>query len=453
VTELRHGLNDLLLRWGALRRAPFLFLALSFLTATATAQIQWSEADMRRSRQETAACEMLSTAPLSSNALVVVVREAGHQLMLLDAESLSALERCHLPHALQGTPLRSPDGRYLYAAAADGWALRLDLQNLTQVLHTRTGVQLQGLALSTDGRWLLAGHTEPHSLVLLDAQLQPVRVYETVARTGGTSSAVSGLWNSAARQSFVVAFQDLPEIWELSYNPAADPIYEGLVHDYRMGEAIASAGFLGVRRTPLQHALHIFLPDTTLRHVLAAAPQGKAIPGEAAMTSLEVINMDIRRRIASREIPGRPLGDSGVAFTAQEHEWLAFATLAEGRLVLMDATTWQVHPELLPSVRGVAAVRTHPGAPQLWLSPADSGQPSGTVVLIDKADFRVTPLLREQDASWTSVSFSAGGQRAVLAVRGAKGNVRLVDTRTLQELKRVALPHVEAVFALDGPRR
>lgn len=387
---------------------------------------------------------------MSSSDLVLVVREAGHQLEVLDAGSLSPLGRCRLPQALQGAPIRSPDGRYLYGAAADGWALRLDLQNFTHVLHTRTAVKLQSLALSSDGRWLLAGPTQPPNLMLLDAQLQPVRSYHTAARAGGASSAVSGIWNSAARQRFVVAFQDLPEIWELSYDPAAEPIYDGLVHDYRMGEAIASAGFLGVRRTPLQQPLHVFLTDTTARHVLAV-PQRKGMAAEVAVTGVDVINMDIRRRITSREVPGRPLQDSGVAFAAQQREWLAFATQAEGRLVLMDATTWQVHAELLPSVRGVATVRTHPGAPQLWLSPADTGQPSDAVVLVDKADFRVTALLREQSASWTSVSFSAGGRRAVLAARGAQGSVRLVDTQTLQELQRLALPHVEAVFALDGP--
>jgi hypothetical protein len=105
------------------------------------------------------------------------------------------------------------------------------------------------------------------------------------------------------------------------------------------------------------------------------------------------------------------------------------------------------------TVRGVATVRTHPGAPQLWLSPAGSAQSSGTIVLIDKADFRVSALPREQGVSWTNVSFSAGGQRAVLAARGAQGSVRLVDTHTLLELRRVTLPHVETVFALDGPSR
>jgi hypothetical protein len=53
------------------------------------------------------------------------------------------------------------------------------------------------------------------------------------------------------RRSFVVAWSPLDELWEISLDPAAEPIYDGLVHHYRMGEAIATAGYLGVRRIPL----------------------------------------------------------------------------------------------------------------------------------------------------------------------------------------------------------
>ncbi len=38
------------------------------------------------------------------------------------------------------------------------------------------------------------------------------------------------------RQIFIVALKDLKEIWELSYDPDADPIYGSFVHNYREGE-------------------------------------------------------------------------------------------------------------------------------------------------------------------------------------------------------------------------
>ena len=38
--------------------------------------------------------------------------------------------------------------------------------------------------------------------------------------------------------------KDIPEIWEISYDPDAKPIFDGYVHDYKMGEGVALAGYL-----------------------------------------------------------------------------------------------------------------------------------------------------------------------------------------------------------------
>ncbi len=439
-------------RWGALRWAPFLFSILLCSPWVASAQDAGRDTGRPHPRLETPACAASGNGATSlvSSHLVLAVRDAGRELLLLDGTTLAVLGRCQLPHALEGTPVRSPQGRYIYAAAAGGWVLRLDLQHFGPVLGTRTGLALSGLVLSADGHWLLAGHAQPHRLMLLDAQLNVVRSYRTSALTGGADSAVSGLWLSQARKSFVVAFDTLPELWELSYDPAAEPIHDGLVHDYRMGEAIATAGFLGVRRTPLPHPLRVVLADAPLRHLLAIAPPDS--PGQDARsgTEVEIINLDIRRRITTRALAGCPMAWAGAAFTSGAHPWLALPTGTEGRVVLIETRGWTLHPESLASLRGVDAVRSHPATPQLWLH-ATEAAPSDTLVLVNKDDWRVITTLREPGQRWLPVSFAAGGRQAVLATHAAQGGIRLLDTRTLRELRRVPLAQVEAVFALDGP--
>ncbi len=429
-----------------------MFSVLLFSPWAANAQDAGRDTDKQHPRLETPACTASGNGAtaLASTHLVLAIRDAGHELLLLDGTTLVVLGRCQLPHALEGTPVRSPQGRYIYAAAAGGWVLRLDLQHVGPVLGTRTGLALSGLVLSVDGRWLLAGHAQPHSLVLLDAGLNIVRSYRTSALTGGADSAVSGVWLAQARRSFVVAFDTLPELWELSYDPAAEPIHDGLVHDYRMGEAIATAGFLGVRRIPLPHPLRVVLTDAPLRHLLAIETPGP--PGQDARsgTELEIINLDIRRRITTRTLAGYPMAGAGVAFTSGTQPWLALPTGPEGRVVLIETRGWTLHPESLATLRGVDAVRSHPAIPQLWLH-ATEAAPSDTLVLVDKDDWRVIATLREAGRRWLPVSFAAGGQQAVLAAQGAQGEIRLLDTRTLRELRRVTLAQVEAVFALDGP--
>lgn len=53
-------------------------------------------------------------------------------MLVLDAATLATLGRCRPPQAL-----RSPDGRFVFAAAADGWVLRLDLQQFGALQRTR----------------------------------------------------------------------------------------------------------------------------------------------------------------------------------------------------------------------------------------------------------------------------------------------------------------------------
>lgn len=413
----------------------------------ARAQTAWSDDAIRDSRRELAACVRGTDTSLATTDLILALRDGGQELLLLDSATLLTRARCHLPQPLEGTPLRAADGRALYLPAAQGWVMHLDLAHPQTLVAVRTGHALRGLALSADGRWLLAGHARPHSLVLLDARLQLARSYRTATLAGGADSAVSGVWHSEVRRSFMVAFESLPEWWELSYHPAAEPIHDGLVHDYRMAEAIATPGFLGVRRIPLEQPLAVVLADAPLRHLLGVAARP---PATEAPADVEVVNMDIRRRITTHALPGQPLPWAGIAFMSGAAPWLALPVLPDGRVVLMEGSGWQLHPGLLASLRGVSAVRSHQAAAQLWLH-ATHAAPSDTLWLVDKQDFHLVATLRETDRSWNTVGFSGGGRVAVLSSRGAQGEIRLLDSRTLRELRRMPLAQVEAVFALDGP--
>ena len=84
--------------------------------------------------------------------------------------------------------------------------------------------------------------------------------------------AVAGVFDAPPRRSFVVVFDSLPELWEISYDPQAEPIYQGLVHDYRLREGIAEPGFLNARRTRLDAPLRDPGFDSSHAFVIARAP-------------------------------------------------------------------------------------------------------------------------------------------------------------------------------------
>ncbi len=106
----------------------------------------------------------------------------------------------------------------------------------------------------------------------------------------GMSSRVARVLDAPPRRSFIALLVDIPETWELSYDPNAEPVYDGLVHDFRLGEGIAARGPLAVRRIVLDEPLTdaTFTPDFS--QYTAPARDG----------SVHVVNLHVRRRIEIR---------------------------------------------------------------------------------------------------------------------------------------------------------
>lgn len=107
-------------------------------------------------------------------------------------------------------------------------------------------------ATSSDGAWRLQAAEPPAGLTLFDAAGAVVRRYATTTLDGRASSRVSAIRDNPRRRSFVLALPEIAEVWEIPYDAKAEPIYDGLVHDWRLGEGIATPGRFGVRRTRLE---------------------------------------------------------------------------------------------------------------------------------------------------------------------------------------------------------
>ena len=160
---------------------------------------------------------------------------------------------------------------------------------------TALGVVAAPEAVSIDGRWRVVG--EGAQVVVLDGA-EPVRTLPARSLYGAESAAVRQVHYLPARSSFVIAFQaPMREVWELSVDPGAAPVFDGMVHDHRMGEVIAAPGFLGVRRTPLDWPVDALVADATGGPFVLVRDPGAWL----------LINLDVRRAIA--RYPQRLQGD------------------------------------------------------------------------------------------------------------------------------------------------
>lgn len=154
--------------------------------------------------------------------------------------------------------------------------------------------------VSADGRWRFAA--EPGALAVFDATTgRRERTLPARGLDGSGPDTVAALHVLPARRSVLVVFDTLTELWEVSTHPQAEPLYDGFVHDYKMGEGIAIPGFLNPRRIKL---------DAPLRDLVFDASQGWLIgraPDRADRHAvLQVWQLDVRRRIAEHLLDGDP---------------------------------------------------------------------------------------------------------------------------------------------------
>lgn len=396
----------------------------------------WSEARIRASRIEIAGAAALPARPAwkADPLNVFLVVEGGdHHVSVIDGDRFELIHRFASRFALHGGPKFSPDGRFVYFGSRDGWITKYDLWNLAVVAEVRAGLNMRNVAVSGDGRWVMAANYLPHTLALFDADLKLQRVYDAATLDGKASSRVSAVYDAQPRRSFVVALKDIPELWEISYDPQAEPIHDGLVHDYRMGEGTPKPGFLGVRRTPLSEPLDDFFFDQDYRHVLGATrPKSDGSP------SAQVVNLDIRRRIADLPLAGMPHLGSGITFAWNGSTVLASPNLKDGVVQVIDMKTWKTVKSIATPGPGFF-MRSHENSRYAWVDSMMSPTAKDTLTVIDKRTLEPVAQVREPGRTLAHIEFTRDGRHALASVWEMDGAIVVYDATTLKEVKRLPM--------------
>jgi mono/diheme cytochrome c family protein/DNA-binding beta-propeller fold protein YncE len=398
----------------------------------------WSDADIRASRTAPLPEKPLANKPVwqaDPMNVFLVVEGGDHHVSVLDGDRFEVIHRFASRYALHGGPKFSPDGRYVFFGSRDGWITKYDLWNLAVVAEVRAGLNMRNVAVSGDGRWVMAANYLPRTVVLFDADLQLVKRYDATTLDGKTASRASAVYDAAPRKSFVVALKDIPEAWEISYDPQAEPIYDGLVHDYRMGEGLPKPGFHGVRRTPLDEPLDDFFFDQSYRHVLGAT-RPKAGSSEGA--SAQVVNLDARRKIADLPIAGMPHLGSGITFAWNGTTVLASPNLKDGAIDVIDMKTWRT-VKTIPTPGPGFFMRSHENTRYAWTDSMMSPKAKDTLTLIDKATLEPVASLREPGRTLAHIEFTKDGRYALASVWEMDGAIIVYDAQTLNEVKRLPM--------------
>ena len=364
--------------------------------------------------------------------LFTVVETGDHHVTILDGDKFEPIWRFQSRFALHGGAKYSPDGRFVYLASRDGWVSKYDLYTLQIVAEIRVGVNTRNIAVSSDGKWVMAGNYLPHSLVVLDAEtLDPVKYLE-VSDGKGNSSRVSAVYNAPPRMSFVAALKDMKEIWEITYDPDADPKFGAFVHDYRGKEKeveITQRGTLSYKRIKLDDYLDDFFFDQDYINVIGASRDG--IHGVA-------YNLDVGKQVGKLDLAGMPHLGSGITWTYKGDPVMATPHLKEGKISVINMDSWKTIKRLETKGPGFF-MRSHENTPYAWTD-VFFGKDRDLLHIIDKRTLEIVKTINPQPGKTNAhVEFTKDGKYALVSVWDMDGALVVYDAATFEEVKRIPM--------------
>jgi mono/diheme cytochrome c family protein len=413
--------------------APSIDALVSYIYRGPVTPPRWDETEIRASHSVVNPAESLPLKPVHGADLLnlfTVVEAGDHHVTILDGDRFMPLARFKSRFALHGGAKYSPDGRFVYLASRDGWVSKYDLWSLSLVAEIRAGINTRNIAVSSDGQWVIAGNFLPHSIVILRARDLTLFRVVPAADAKGNSSRVSAVYDAGPRRSFIVAFKDIKELWEMSYDPNAEPVYSGLVHSHEKGavEGIAEKQPFARRRVALEDYFDDFFFSPNFDFVVGASRTGTAA----------VYNLDVRRKIADLPLEGLPHLGSGISWLRKGRRVMATPHLKEGKVSIIDMREWSVVREIKTAGPGFF-MRSHENTRYAWVD-AFSSPRRDTIQLIDKETLEIERELRPEPGKTAAhVEFTRDGRYALVSIWDMEGALVVYDTRTLAEVKRIPM--------------
>ncbi|WP_027960641.1 nitrite reductase [Halomonas halodenitrificans] len=366
--------------------------------------------------------------------LFIVVETGDHHATLLDGDTFEPIHRFETRYALHGGPKYTPDGRHVFFGSRDGWITKYDIYNMEVVAEVRAGINMRNIAVSGDGRYVMAANYLPHSLVLFDAHnLDLMKVYPAQGESG-ESSRVSAVYAAPPRGSFIAALKDIEEVWEIPWPLPTEPV----VSTGHMATPLAPQRHhdtpnFRVRRIPVPDYLDDFFFDLDYAHVIGASRGGES-DGQGGM----VVNLDSGEKVADLPLEGMPHLGSGITWEHEGRRVMATPHLTRAAVSIIDMTTWEVIKTLETDGPGFF-MRSHANSPYVWAD-VFFGPHRDRVHVIDKASLEIVEtLIPEPGKTAAHVEFDRYGEKLLLSLWEDDGAVIVYDAESLEEEKRIPM--------------
>lgn len=238
---------------------------------------EWNEGDINASRSVLIEESDLPSAPTHSHRvsdLLLVTESDYSRIAIIDGDTLSIAGRFESGYRAHGYTF-SPDGRFAYNLGRDGWLYRYDLYSLKAITKTRVGIDARGIAISNDGKYLIAGLYVPKGAAILDAKtLELIKFIDS----SDINSRVCSVNDTEG--FFFLAMKEGGEVWKIDYN---DPAF-GITKATDVGEMLHDGYFSNDNSTYFVASYdYLSAIDTNMMQIKAKLQTGfMPHPGSAA---------------------------------------------------------------------------------------------------------------------------------------------------------------------------
>ncbi len=344
------------------------------------------------------------------NLMFVTEREA-RSIAAIDGDTHELVGHIAASYRAHGYAFDPTNDRWLYNVGRDGWVFKIDAYTLEAVRKVRVGHDSRGLAISDDGKYLIAGNFIPTTAVIMDAAtLEPLTVIhargvdpdgvEVDSRVAITSDVGPNL----VGPYFLIALKEAGQVWRIDYSDPSFPITK-----------VANVG----------HILHDGFLSADNRYFYLASQV------DDWMAVIDVAKMEVVERIPTGDTP-HP--GSGAIWTADGTWYGATTHAGEGKVAIWDLAT-NVVVGIVETTGPGLFIRAAENSPYVWAD-ALFGNPSNTITVFEKeAPFAVVGVI-EEGGMTLHPEFTEDG--SMVYVSDWTGNVvRVYDATTLEKVAEV----------------
>jgi len=293
-----------------------------------------------------------------------VTERDAERVAFVDGTSGKILSKHPAGFAVHVTVTNKRQPRYAYSISRSGLVTMFDLNTPGQqkIAQIQVGSDSRGLAVSPDGKYLMAGNYVPGGAILMDAMtLEPLRVYPTssVIDTEGNigSSRVAGIFDTPYGPYIAFALKDAGHVYIVDYSKPNFPIVGDIpnigkiLHDGFLNEGKEIGRYLFIASQGSDVVGVVDFKTKSLVTKIYTGPSAKPHPGQGSSWFHEGLgqqlgatvnmnlgqvtiwddNFDVIRQI--------PIGGGGLFIGTSEHTPFLWADN-----VLGGATNWnKVH--------------------------------------------------------------------------------------------------------------